>query len=448
MKILIIGAGEVGGHLARLLSQENHDITVVDQDPERISLLSSTLDVMAIEGQGMSPTVLREAGIETTDMLIAVTTVDEVNILTCMIAKQFGVKTKIARVRNREFSSEQTFLDPADLGIDLIIHPELEAMREVVRLVRYPQVLEMITFCDDTIAIAGLKVIEGSPVAGRTLLDIDKGTKNFRFRLVAINRQGKTIIPRGTDKVEVGDDIYISALHDDLATVFKMAGHRQWETHNVMIYGATSIGRMVAEELEKYRGIRVKLIERNRDRGQEAAEDLESTEVVIGDASDVDLISAEGIVDMDVFAALSDDDEDNVVTSLLARHLKVPKTITLIGKSAYVPIVRTIGLDIAINPRLLTSNAILKYIRIGRIISLRHMAGINAETYEFLVTADSKVVGHKLKDIKFPTGSIVVAVEHEDSGEIPVGDTHIYVGDRVVVFCLPEAVNKVLKLFS
>lgn len=448
MKILIIGAGEVGGHLARLLSQENHDITVVDNDPRRIEAIGNNLDVLAIEGQGTNPTTLKEAGIETSDMVISVTTVDEVNILSCMLAKQFGVKTKIARVRNREFTSDQTFLDPKDIGIDLIIHPELEAMREIVRLIRYPQVQEMITFCDDSIAIVGMKIVEGSPIAGKKLEEA-AAEKTFPFRFVAINRDAKTIIPRGSDHLEIGDDIYISCLSKDLTKAFAIAGHTDWEAHRVMIYGATSIGRMVAEELQKDRNLSVKLIERSRGKGVEAAEDLSETEVVIGEASDIELLAREGIIDQDVFAALTDDDEDNIVTSLLARHLRVPKTITLIGKTQYVPIIKAIGLEIAINPRLLTSNAILKFIRIGKIVSLRHMIGIDAETYEFEVDEGSPLVSKALKEIKFPSGSIVVALEDDEAGgTIPIGETVIRAGNRVVVFSIPESVPAVLKLFK
>jgi len=448
LKILIIGAGEVGSHLARLLSTENHDITVIDKDPQRLAQISGSLDVMIVEGQGTDPSVLREAGIEHMDMLIAVTTVDEVNILTCMIARQFNVKTKIARIRNRGFTTEQAFLRPADLGIDLIIHPELEATKEILRLIRYPQVLEMISFCNESIAIVGIKVVPGAKIAGKSLQEIDLETGKFQFRLVAINRGGLTIIPRGTDRVEVGDDAYVSTYSKDFNTVFELTGHKPWDTHHVMIYGATAIGKMVAEELEADRDVHVKLVDGNIERGRIAAEELSETEVVIGEASDLDLITREGIVDMDVFAALSDDDENNIVASLLARHLRVPKTITLISKSAYVPIVRTIGLDIAVNPRLLTSNAILKYIRMGKIVSLRQMVGIGAETYEFLVGADSKVVGKKIRDIKFPQGSIAVAVEHRDGGTIPVGNTPLFVGDRVVVFSIAEAAKQVVKLFG
>jgi trk system potassium uptake protein TrkA len=447
MNILIIGAGEVGGHLAKLLSQENHDITVVDNDPARIQVIANNLDVLTVEGQGTNPSTLKRAGIETADMLISVTTVDEVNILTCMLAKQFGVKTKIARVRNREFTQDQSFLDPSDIGIDLIIHPELEATREIVRLIRFPQVQEMITFCEDSIAIVGMKVVDGSPIAGKELQEIAENS-TFPFRLVAVNRETRTIIPRGNDRIELGVDVYISCLSEDLEHAFTLAGHTQWQANRVMIYGATSIGRMVAEELENDKGIHVKLIERSRDQGLLAAEDLSDTEVVIGEASDIDLLTREGIIDQDVFAALTDDDEDNVVTSLLARHLNVPKTITLTGKRQYVPIVKAIGLEIAINPRLLTSNAILKYIRIGSIVSLRHMGGVDAETYEFEVDKESDLAGKQLKNIKFPQGSIVVAVEHENGADIPIGDTTIHEGDRVVVFCTPQSVKALLKLFS
>lgn len=449
MNILIIGAGEVGGHLARLLSTENHNITVIDNDADRIAQLADQLDILPVTGAGTSPSVLREARIGDMDMLIAVTTVDEVNILACLIAKQFGVKTKIARVRNREFSTETSFLSTSDLGIDLIIHPELEATKEIVRLVRYPQVLELITFCQAQIAVAGMRVLEGSPMLGKALAEIDTAHQQLPFRLVAISRETQTIIPRGNDVIQPGDHIYVSAFIDDLPSVFKMAGHTSTgAARNVMIYGATSIGQMVAQELEQYRDIHVKLVETNRPKGEEAARDLSETDVVIGDMSDINLVAREGIVDMDVFAALSDDDEDNIVTSLLARHLKVPRTITLTGKAAYPAIIRTIGLDVAINPRLLTSNAILKFIRFGRIVSLRHMAAVNAETYEFHVSADSKVVSKRIRDITFPKGSIVVAVEHEGTGVIPIGETKIYVGDRVVLFCTPDASRKAMKLFE
>lgn len=448
MNILIIGAGQVGGHLARLLSQENHDITVIDQDPERIAAISSTLDVLTIEGLGTSPSILREAGIESADMVISVTTVDEVNILACLLAKQFGVKTKVARVRNREFTRSDSLLDRMNLGIDLFIHPEYEATREIIRLVRYPQVQEMTSFCEGEILVVGLKIKDNSPISGMVLQDIDTSSQQFNYRFVAIHRNGSTIIPCGTDTIEVGDDIYVSCKKDKLNDMFALAGHQKRHTRNVMIYGASKIGKMVAEELQKDKNLRIKMIEGNLEAGRQAAEILDNTDIVVGEASDLDLINREGIIDMDVFAALTDDDEDNVVTSLLARHLRVPKTLTLIGKSAYVPIVKTIGLDTAINPQLLASNAILKYLRLGTLVSLRHMAGISAEMYEFEVSSNSKVVGKKIKDIKFPKDSIVVAVEHEEGTSIPVGDTTIFVGDRVVVFCVPEAANGVLKLFK
>ncbi len=448
MNILIIGAGEVGSHLARLLSKENHNITVIDKDPARISTIQNQLDVLAIEGNGTSPSVLHEANIAEKDMVIAVTTVDEVNILACMIAKQMGVETKIARVRDREFSTEESFLNQADLGIDLVIHPELEATKEIVRLIRYPQVHEMITFCDQHIAIVGMRMKDESPLLGKRLMDIDLQSIHMPFRLVAINRNETTIIPRGNDQIQAGDDLYVSVKTEHLYDVFQLAGHTIETSHRVMLFGATPIGKMVAQELESIKDINVKLVETDRERAEELATELVGTEVVIGDMSDIDLIAQEGIIDMDMFLALSDDDEENIVTSLLARHLEVPRTITLTKKAAYPPIIRTIGLDVAINPRLLTSNAILKFIRSGRLVSLRHMASIDAETFEFHVSADSKVVSKRIRDIDFPEGSIVVAVEHDGQGVIPVGDTKIYVGDRIVLFCQPEASRKAMRLFE
>lgn len=448
MRVLIIGAGEVGGHLARLLSRENHDIVVVDTDEEKVNALSESLDILAIHGNGTSPSTLREAGIAKMDMVIAVTTVDEVNILSCMIAKHFQVKTKIARIRNREFSQQKDLFDAKEMGIDTIIHPELEATNEIVRMIRYPQAMEIQTFCGGHAMIAGIKIRPGAPADNRDLASLSKLSPSTPFRLITINKNGRTTIPKAIDQVHAGDEVYISCLPSDLPKIFGIFGHDDRPTRNVMIHGATTIGRMVAEELENDRHIHVKLIESNREIGRKTAEMLDHAMVVVGDASDIDLISREGIIDMDVFCALTDDDETNIVTSLLARHLMVPKTITLTGKADYIPIVKTIGLDTAVNARFLTSNAIFKHIRHGDIVSLRHLVGVDAETIEFKVSAQSKVVGKQLKDIKFPEGSIVIAVEHEDGTEVPVGDTKIYVGDRVVLFSLPDAVKPVIKLFD
>lgn len=448
MNILIVGAGEVGSHLARLLSRENHDITVIDHDPDKIAGISETLDVLAIEGSGTSPSVLNQASIRQADMVIAVTTVDEVNMLVCMIAKQFGVKTIIARVRNQEFSEDSTIIDPSIFGIDQMIHPEAEATREIVRLIRYPQVMEMLEFCSGRIRIAGLKIKENSPIAGREIREIGASFSDFRFRFVAIQRAGNTIIPYGEHKIEIGDDLYISCREEDLQQIFTLTGHSEKKSRHVMIYGASAVGKMVAQALDDDPGVHIKLLEKDRNRGQQAAEELMHSSVVIGEASDIDLITREGIIDQDVYAALTNDDEENIVTSLLARHLQVPKTITLIGKADYIPIVKTIGLDIAVNTRLLTSNAIFKFIHRGKVLNLRHMVSIDAETIEFKVGAESKVVGKQIQDIPFPKGAIAVAVEHESGSEIPIGSTKLFVGDQVVIFTLPQSLQSVINLFE
>ncbi len=448
MKIIIVGAGEVGSHLAGLLSREHQDIVVIDRDPAKVARIAEKLDVLTLEGNGTSPTLLKEAGIQSADMMIAVTAVDEVNILACTIARNFGVPTKIARVRNSEFSGEAGFLNPKDLGIDQIIHPELECTREIVRLIRYPQVLELFTFCEGQIAIAGLKVTPESPFIGYSMIDLAKQISDYRFRLVTITRNGHTLIPRGMDQLEANDIVYIAVEGDHLNDIFGVTGHRESETRNVMVAGAGLISRMVAEELATDKKLHVKLIESNRQRAEDVAGMLSSAMVVHGEASDIDLITQEGIIDQDVFLALTIDDESNIVTSLLARHLEVPKIITLVSKADYIPIVKTIGLDIAINMNILTSNAIFKYIHHGGIVSLRHLVGIDAETIEFKIGAKSRVVGKQISDIKFPHGCIVVAVEHEDGAEIPVGTTKMFVGDRIVVFCLPQAIKSVIKLFE
>ncbi len=448
MKIIIVGAGEVGSHLAGLLSREHHDIVVIDHDPPKVARINERFDVLALEGNGASPTLLKEAGIQSADMMIAVTAVDEVNILACTIARNFGVETKIARVRNREFSAEAGFLNLKDLGIDQIIHPELECTREIVRLIRYPQVLELFTFCDGLIAIAGLKVTDESPYIGSNMIDLVRSISDYRFRIITITRNGQTIIPRGNDQLEANDIVYVAVEGDHLTDIFDMTGHTESETRHVMIDGAGLISRMVAQELGGDKKLHVKLIESDRQKAEDVAGSIATVMVVHGDASDIDLITQEGIIDQDVFLALTTDDESNIVTSLLARHLEVPKIITLVSKSEYIPIVKTIGLDITINMNILTSNAIFKYIHHSGIVSLRHLVGIDAETIEFRIGENSRVKNKQISDIKFPGGSIVVAIENDEGAKIPVGSTTIVEGDRVVVFCLPNAVKSVIKLFE
>jgi trk system potassium uptake protein TrkA len=448
MRIIILGAGGVGFHLAKSLSQEGHDITIIDNNPAQIARVNEFLDVMAVLGEGTGITNLQKEGLENADMLLAVTSADEVNLLACMAAKKFGVPTKIARVKNEEYSRESFILFPEEMGVDFIINPELEAANEIVQMVQYPYAFDMVEFENGKIILVGLTIDEDSPVLGQTLSSVVPRYEELTFLAVAINRGGQTIIPSGEDIVQKGDKFYVIVKQEMLNTVFLLASSKVHTARNVMILGGGKIGRFVAERLAKLKHINVKLIEANKEKSRLIAQKLKDTMVVYGDGTDFDLLAQEDITAMDMFIAVTDDDETNIVSSLLARHLKVPRTVTLISRGEYMPIVKTIGLDIAINARIITSDNILKYIRRGAILSLNTLRGIDAETIEFEVSSACKAVGKKLREVEFPSGVIVGALMHNGEVIVPVGDTIIHTGDRAIVFSVPDSVKEAEKMFA
>jgi len=447
MKIVIVGAGVVGLHLAKTLSWDGHEVSVIDNNQKLVDRASSNFDVMAIRGNGTSVGTLIQAGVKKADLLIAVTSVDEVNIVACMLARELGSPTLIARVRNQEFSGDDVPVNLSNLGITQIIHPELEAAKEVEKLIRYQHAIDLVECAGGKMILAGFRIESDSPIIGKPLHSLTPAYPDFAMRLVAISRQGKTVIPFGDDRIEDADTVYIIAHSEDLEKIFSFAGHPHPISHDVMILGGDLVGRLVAQRLEQDKSFNIKLIESDPVKSREAAQMLRNTTVIRGDEElDVDLMVLEGIDSMGVFAALSDDDENNIVTSLFARHLKVKRTITLISKPDYFPIARAIGLDTTVNELLLTSDAILKHIMGSRILAISTLRGINAEIVEYRVGSSSKTAGRRLRDITFPQGSLIGAIEHEGIVSVAVGDSKIVAGDTVVTFCVPEAVSKLEKL--
>jgi trk system potassium uptake protein len=448
MDIVIVGAGEVGYHLARNLSSEGHDIVIIDNNPDKIQKINTSLDVMSILGEGTSLNILKRAGIENSGMLIAVTSTDEANLIACMIAKKYNVRTKIARVRNEDYSDADFVLTPEEMGVDMMINPELEAANEIVQLIHYPQAFDMIEVCEGRIVLLGILIDEDSPVIGKTLQEIVSSYEELTFRAVAISRQGLTIVPHGNEVVKPGDRFYVVVKKESIYEIFRLASQSQKEIRNIMLLGGGKIGRLAAEKLSENKQLNVKLIETNREKSRHIAEKLVNTLVVHGDGTDIDLLAQEGIIEMDAFVALTDDDESNIVSSLLARHLQVERTITLVSRGEYLPIIKTIGLDIAINKRILTSNRILRFIRRGSILSLNTLRGVDADTVEFQTPANCKVAFKMLRDVKFPKGVVVGAIVHDGEAIVPVGDTTIHPDDRVVVFTLPDSLKQVEKMFG
>ena len=446
MNIVILGAGEIGFQLSKQLSQEKHNITIVERDHERVVRASEQLDANVVEGHAASYKVLKEAGIDNSDIAAAVTNQDEVNLLVCKIAKKAGVQTTIARVRNPELTEPEFILSQKELGADLIIHPEKETADAIVRLIRRSSATDVIEFAEGKIQLLGIRIELDSPVLRVPLKDLGARLGNPPVRIVAINRRENTVIPQGDDVLVPRDQIFVISDPDYITEYLKYTGKSDTRIENIMILGGGLIGQFVARTLGDE--LNVKIIESNAVKSQEIADILPHSLIIHGDGTDVDLLAAEGITDMDAFIAATGDDENNIIATLVARHLKVPRTIALVNKTEYLPLTPTIGLDAVVSKQVLTVNAVLRFIRYKNVASIATLPGVDAEIIEFVAQSGSKITRKPLKEIRFPKHAIVGAVMHHDRLVIPTGDTQIDPGDKVVVFSLPKALGAVTKLFK
>ena len=446
MKIIIVGAGEVGFHLAKILSQERHDITVVDKNEQHLARVNEALDVMVIEGSGSQVGTLKKAGASDADMLIAVTSIDEVNLTACLFAGKLGTKKKIIRVSGPEFLSSEGLISPEEFGIDLVIYPEGLAAQEIIRLIRRSAATDVLEFADGKIQIIGLKLDDVSPLVNRKLRDIVSEYDELPFRAVAISRGMSTIIPTGEDVFKRGDQVFVVSKTESVPEMLKLSGKETASFEKIMILGGSPMGKHVAQELE--REFSVKLIESSKERSIELADDLVKTMVIQGEGKDLDLLATEGIMDMDAYIAVTRDEEDNIISCLMAKHLGVKKTIAHVEKLDYIPLANTIGINALVNKKLSAATAILKFIRKGEIVSVATLHGVDAEVIEMIAQKGSHATKKPLRDLKFPDGAIIGCVIRDGSVTIPTGASRIHAHDRVVVFTLPKAIKDVEKFFS
>ena len=444
--IIIIGAGEVGYSLAKMLSYERHDIVLIEENPEKYQRAVDGLDAQVYLGNGTSFRLLERAGIKKADMLVAVTNRDEVNLLTALMAKEYGVAKTVARVKNREFLMTEAPINAQKTKIDLIIHPESVAAQGAIRLLKQSAATDIIEFARGEIILIGIQLDRNLPILHRPLAELTQEYKDFPFRTIAIQRKDITKIPRGNDVFMPNDRIFVVAPKENIKDVIQITGKENVKIENVMILGGGQIGYLVARELEKH--YNVKVIESNIDKSQNLAERLKKSLVIRGDGRDLNLLALEGIIDMDAFISLTGDDETNIISCLMAKHLRVPKIISLINKVDYTPIIPTIGIDAYISKQQLTVNGILKFIRRGAVVSVASIPGIAAEAIEMIAQEGSRITKKPLVDLKFPKDAILGAVMRNEKVFIPVGETQIRAGDKVVLFALPPAINEVEKLFE
>uniref|UniRef100_A0A832DGJ6 Trk system potassium uptake protein TrkA n=1 Tax=Ignavibacterium album TaxID=591197 RepID=A0A832DGJ6_9BACT len=445
MRIIIAGMGDIGYQLAKQLSTENHDIVAIDLDHDRLSYTDQMADILTIEGSSTSIEILEQAQIENTDLLVAVTSSEEVNIATAIIGKKLGAKKTIARISNAEYLDPRHGVNFSELGIDFMIYPEELAALETVNLINRTAATDIIEF-EGKLYVIGLKLDKNAPVIHKTLSEISKEYYSFDFRVVAIYRNFRTIIPKGNDKFLPNDQIFVITKSEALETVLKLAGKENIKFDNIMILGGGKIGRRVASLLSNK--MKVKLIDSNPEKAFELADELPNTLVIQGDGRDIDLLAQEGIIDVDAFIAVTEDAETNIISCLLAKHLGVKKTIALVDKVEYVPLTQTIGLDSLINKKLIAANNIVRFIKKGKIISYSSLEGIDAVVMEFVAQPNSRIVSENIAELDFPKDAIIGGFIRKDQSFIALGSTKINPGDKVVVFSLPEAVSKIEKFFK
>ena len=445
MKLMIIGAGRIGIYLGKMLVADDHDVTVIDADPAQVRYATDHLDAMVLEGNGASPELLLTAGLKNMEMLIAVTGNDEINIMACMIAAKAGVAIKVARLRNLEYSAPDCVLQKEYLGIDYIIHPEVETARELVWLIRRASATDVIELEGGKIQLIGLRIDAQAPSLNQNLHSISQVHPGLLFRVVAINRNNRTIIPTGEDYIRKGDQIFFIAESANVAKILSVFGKADEKLENLMILGGGRVGRMVAEELEKDKDLNIKLIESNREKSVKIADQLKRTLLILGDGTDLDLLAAEGIMDMDGFLAVTADEENNIISCLMAKHLGVRRTFALINRSDYLPLMQSIGLDAAVDLQMITANTILRFIRRGNIVSVASFPGIDAELLEVKVTDRAKVLNKPIKHITLPKDCIIGLISREQEIIVPVGDSILRSGDKLMIFALPTAIQGIAK---
>ncbi len=446
MKVVIAGIGEVGMYLAKMLNRKDHDIIVIDEDLDKLNELSASLDVMVVPGSASSIEILQKADIANADLYIAVTKIQEVNIISSILAKKLGAKKAIARIDNNEYIDEEQRKIITDLGIDALVYPEILASDEIVKIIQHPGMRRTISFASGKLILFSYKVRSDSKIIGKTLVQLTKDNPTLKARVVAINRRTRTIIPRGKDIIQAGDILYIITAKDDLSMVYEILDIEDVKINNVMILGGSRVGIKTAKALEK--SYFVKLFEKDRDKSLKIAGILENTMVINAEARSADFLLDEGIDRVDAFISVTGNSEINILSSLLAKRLGVKLAIAEVENNDYLDLAMSMDVDFIINKKLVAASHIFAYTMSANVTSVQGFTETEAEVLEFLVPKGAKITKKPLKDINFPSGAIIGGGQRGDEVYIALGNTQIQAGDRVVVFALPDVIDNVAKFFK
>ena len=445
MKIIIAGAGDVGFHLAELLSFENQDIILIDTNQEVLDYAATHLDVLVLRGDSASMNVLEQANVQHAGLLLAVTTSEKTNMITAILAKRMGAKRTIARVRSEEYLEDDKSEIFKDLGIDSLISPQQLAAREIHRLVAQCSFTDVFEFEDGKINLIGFTINELSPLVNVRIRDLNELTHGIDLNVIAILRGNRTIMPEGETILRLGDHVYFITKREQITPLEETVGIQRRKVRKVMILGGTPLGLITAKLLEqKYS---VTLIEADKERCKELAEHLDSTLIINGRASNIELMEEEGLNNMDAFIALTPNSETNIIASLTAKNHGVFKTIAQVENREYIHLSQRIGVDTLINKKLIAANNIFRYVRKGRIEAITSMQGVDAEVIEFVVHKNNRLTRTPIAKLHLPSTALIGGVIRGDESLIPDGNFVMQVNDKVIVFALPEAISRLEKLF-
>lgn len=447
MKVIIVGAGVVGTSLAEQLSTEGHQVAVVDQDRNRVRALNEHLEVLAMAGSGALPSVLHSVGVTEAEMVIAVTSNDEVNLVVGMVATRLGVPHRIVRIRNPEYAAKDSVLSLESLGIHHVVNPEPSIVEALSRMMDLPGSYDFATLAGGQVEMFGFHVAEDSPAIGRTLRELRELGSLNAFLVLYITRDGQAIVPKGDDTLKRGDNVHVLVSADTTEFLLPIVHPHTYATRHVIIIGATRIGMELVEQLQR-RVKHITLIEPNEEQAEYAAQRLSKAMVLKGDPTDLRVLEEASIDRCDYFCALSDDDQLNMLSTLLAMRHGADHTAVLVAQPEYVPVLDSLGVDIVLNPRLAIVGEIMRHVRRGHIFSVTRLAEAEGEVIEMQALPGCLATRQPLKKLKFPRDALVGALVREGEMQIPNGETQIKAGDRVLVYALPAAIPKIEKMFS
>lgn len=448
MKIIIAGAGEVGFHLAKLLSYEAQEITLIDTDKESLSYADNHLDIRVLKGDATSIEVLQDAKVESSDLVIGVTASETTNLTLCVLAKQLGSKKTIARISNTEFIDNKKLIKFEQLGIDELISPEELAATEIQLLLNQSAFNDTYEFEEGLLTMVGVFLPKSAPFVGKMVKEAANIFPELHFMPIALQRMGTqyTLIPRGDTVFKEGDQVYFITSKGGVDELYKLTGVEKRDIKNVMVLGGSKVGFKTARDLCANK-FNVKLIEKNKDKAFDIADDLPNALVINGDGRNVELLEEESLDSMDAFIAVTGNSETNIMSCLMAKSKGIKKTIALVENMDYFQLSQSIGIDTLINKKLLAANNIFRYIRRGEVIALTRLNNLNAEILEFEVKSTSAVTGEIIRELDFPREAIIGGVIRDGKGIIALGDFKIQPGDKVVVCSLPKAIPRIEKLF-